>query len=149
MVAGLPYTCTQVTGTTSVESKTCPYSFTTWYPLFPGCVSSLFRFCHGFCLMATQHVSMSATLCGLNYRYSIFVPAFVNSLKPDHKKVMLNNKPRIMERARIEAAILEDVDHRMVAAIQVSASTGISFVSPLTYGWFKCKCMCALCSVCS
>ena len=46
---------------------------------------------------------------------SIFVQAFVNSLKPDHKKAILNNKLRIMERARIEAATLEDVDHRMVA----------------------------------
>ena len=46
---------------------------------------------------------------------SIFVQAFVNSLKPGLKKAMLNNKPRILERARIEAATLEDVDHRMVA----------------------------------
>ena len=49
------------------------------------------------------------------HKDSIFVQAFVNSLKPDHNKAILNNKPRILERARIEAATLEDVDHRMVA----------------------------------
>ena len=117
MVAGLPYT--RIVGTTSVEGKTCHYSFTTWYPLFPGVhfisipvLSWLLFDDNATCKYIGNSLWPDYTA---TRKDSIFIQAFVNSLKPGLKKAMLNNKPRILERARIEAATLEDVNHRMVA----------------------------------